>query len=1046
MTFGENRASWSDKLDDALWAFRTAYKTPIGCTPYKIIYEKACHLPIELEHKTYWALKHANFDLKTASDHRKVQLNELRDQAYGNSLIYKEKTKRLHDSKIKDHVFNIGDKVLLFNSRLKIFFSKLKSRWSGPFTISHVYPYGTVELSQPDGLNFKVNGHRLKRYFGEDVPKVKDWPKRKDAIEAELKSLEKHEVFGPVVCTLEGKLPKAVEYLKKEFEMKNLKKTKFCLGLQIKHLKNGILVHQNAYIEKLLKRFYMKKSHPLSTPMVLRTLDVEKDHFRPPNGNEGILDPEVPYLSAIGALLFLASHTRPDISFSLNLLVRYSSCPTRTHWNGVKQIFRYLQGPKDMDLYYTNSSERNLVGFADARYMSDPHTGEDAPAVVHEDNAACIAQLKDRYIKGDRTKHILPKFLSTCDVQKSGDIIVQKVRLIDNLIDLFTKALSAATFKNDLSPVKDNIKLHVRILRAWLQPLYNNQQVKNMKMIVMDEHTGSIKYLFKYINKGPDRVSAELYEPATTIDSEQIQKPVDEIKAYLDCKYLSACEAVWRLFGFDVQYRTPSVERLSFHLPGEQQVLYDENSDLETVLHKPSVGHSMFEGWMKMNELYLAAKELTYAEFPTKFGGQGGVYFVYGYGGIGKTFLWKTLAAGIRKKGDIVLNVASSDIAYLLMSGGRTAHFRFHIPINIDEMSTCSICPQSELGALLKKCKLIIWEEAPMTNKLCSEALDRTLRDVLHRTRYDTCETPFGNMTMVFSGDFRQVLTVIPKGQDIVNASLKQSYLWDHCKVLKLTANMRLTVGASPKDVCKIRDFAEWILKVRDGELGEANDGEVSIDVPEELLIDAFQEKAILAPTNEVVDTINDHLLNKFSREEMVYLSCDSIDKTERGSAIDEAVFSPEFINGLKFSSVPNHRLALKVGVPIMKKIINGTHFGKEVIIPMLRITPSDKRLPIKIVRKQYPMSLSFAMTFNKSQGQSFSKVGLYPPRPVFTHGQFRCLAGKLLPPSPEPIPEPTPLQKTPRQKVAAESSKKVVAAAELPESAAAYTEMLVWP
>nr|GEX37225.1 hypothetical protein [Tanacetum cinerariifolium] len=103
---------------------------------------------------------------------RKVQLNELRDQAYENSLIYKEKTKRLHGSKIKDRVFNISDRVFLFNSRLKIFFGKLKSRWSGPFTISYVFPYGTIELSQPDGPNFKVNGHRLKHYFGEDVSKM----------------------------------------------------------------------------------------------------------------------------------------------------------------------------------------------------------------------------------------------------------------------------------------------------------------------------------------------------------------------------------------------------------------------------------------------------------------------------------------------------------------------------------------------------------------------------------------------------------------------------------------------------------------------------------------------------------------------------------------------------------------------------------------------------------------------------------------------------------------------------------------------------------
>nr|GEZ27592.1 reverse transcriptase domain-containing protein [Tanacetum cinerariifolium] len=135
----ENRASWSDKLDDALWAFRTAFKTPIGCTPYKLVYGKACHLPTELEHKAYWALKHCNYDLLTAGDHQKVQLNELnelRDQAYENSLNYKEKKKRIHDSKIKDRIFNIGDRVLLFNSRLKVFSGKLKTYWTGPFIIT----------------------------------------------------------------------------------------------------------------------------------------------------------------------------------------------------------------------------------------------------------------------------------------------------------------------------------------------------------------------------------------------------------------------------------------------------------------------------------------------------------------------------------------------------------------------------------------------------------------------------------------------------------------------------------------------------------------------------------------------------------------------------------------------------------------------------------------------------------------------------------------------------------------------------------------------
>nr|GFA74941.1 reverse transcriptase domain-containing protein [Tanacetum cinerariifolium] len=184
-TVKENHALWSDKLEDALWAFRTVFKTFVGCTPYRLVYGKACHLLLELEHKAFWALKHANFNLKTTGDHQKLQLNELselRDQAYENSLIYKERTKKLHDEKIKNRIFNVGDQVLLFNSRLKIFLGKLKSRWSGPFTISEIYPYGTAKLVHPDGCNFKVNCHRLKHYHGRDppqmeIPDVQTFPK-----------------------------------------------------------------------------------------------------------------------------------------------------------------------------------------------------------------------------------------------------------------------------------------------------------------------------------------------------------------------------------------------------------------------------------------------------------------------------------------------------------------------------------------------------------------------------------------------------------------------------------------------------------------------------------------------------------------------------------------------------------------------------------------------------------------------------------------------------------------------------------------------------
>ncbi|GJT01922.1 reverse transcriptase domain-containing protein [Tanacetum coccineum] len=159
-TMGENRASWSDKLDDALWAFRTAYKTPIGCTPYKLVYGKAFQLN---------------------------ELNELRDHAYDYSLIYKEKTKRIHDSRIRNRVFNVGDQVLIFNSRLKMFSGKLKSRWSGPFTIAHVFPYGTVGISQNSGLNFKFLGHVIDsegiHVDPAKIESIKDWTSPKSPME-----------------------------------------------------------------------------------------------------------------------------------------------------------------------------------------------------------------------------------------------------------------------------------------------------------------------------------------------------------------------------------------------------------------------------------------------------------------------------------------------------------------------------------------------------------------------------------------------------------------------------------------------------------------------------------------------------------------------------------------------------------------------------------------------------------------------------------------------------------------------------------------------
>ncbi|XP_062186026.1 ATP-dependent DNA helicase PIF1-like [Phragmites australis] len=332
---------------------------------------------------------------------------------------------------------------------------------------------------------------------------------------------------------------------------------------------------------------------------------------------------------------------------------------------------------------------------------------------------------------------------------------------------------------------------------------------------------------------------------------------------------------------------------------------------------------------------------------------------------------------------------------------------------------------QSETAKLLRMASLILWDEVSMTKRQAIEALDKSLRDIMEKP-----DLPFGGKTIVFGGDFGQVLPVVRKGTraQIINATLRRSYLWKNMQKPRLVRNMR--AQSDPW-------FSNYLLRIGNGTEETVKDDNVK--VPNEICVpytgaesdidnlidtvfpmlathmsnsDYITSRAILITRNENVDDINMRLIERFPGDEMVYHSYDL--------AVDDPnnYYPPEFLNSLTPNGLPPHILKLKVNCPVIllrnldpanglcngtrlivrafqrntvdAKIVLGQHAGKRVFLPRIPLCPSDDEIfPFKFKRNQFPIRVSFAMNINKTQGQTIPHVEIYLPNPVFSHGQL---------------------------------------------------------
>ncbi|XP_058122881.1 ATP-dependent DNA helicase PIF1-like [Anopheles ziemanni] len=315
-------------------------------------------------------------------------------------------------------------------------------------------------------------------------------------------------------------------------------------------------------------------------------------------------------------------------------------------------------------------------------------------------------------------------------------------------------------------------------------------------------------------------------------------------------------------------------------------------------------------------------------------------FFLDGPGGTGKSYLLEKILAYTRRQSKIALATASSGIAALLLTGGKTVHSMFKLPLTLDDRSQCAITVQSKLADLIRQASLIVWDEASMGSRYALEAIDRALQDVVGVQR------PFGAKVMLLCGDFRQILPIVPKGTDaqIISQCLKKSPLWEHCQKLSLSVNMRVQRAPNSHLAAELQEFAEFLLSIGEGRHPtfaglDPTFAKISLDMmlnsstnqgaDVRELIDKiypeierwykypnfFTDRAILSPLNVDVTAINNAVMMKLPEVDQEYLSVDTLVNPEEHEHLQ---LPPEYLNSLNISGIPLHSLKLKQFAPVL--------------------------------------------------------------------------------------------------------------------------------